>query len=85
MCSSYSSNQGVHSPQVSMHLLLKCSLLQNSSLADSVTKFRFVFSLHQNVPRPGILLSSHSLPHLEVWSQPLSHRFFFLLHLFSPL
>ena len=66
-----------------MHLRLKCLVLQNSSLADSVTYFGLVFSSHQKEPRPGILLSSHSLPHLGALLQSLLHRFFFFLHFFS--
>ena len=66
-----------------MHLRLKCLVLQNSSLADSVTYFGLVFSSHQKEPRPGMLLSSHSLPHLGALLQSLLHRFFFFLHFFS--
>ena len=62
-------------------LFLFC--LQKSSLADSVTYFVFVFSLHHHEPMPRMLLSSHGLPHLWDSSHALLHRalrFIFLLH-----
>ena len=56
------------------------SLLQKSSLTDPVTNFVFVFRLHQNEPMPGMVLSSHEVPHLSDFLHFLLHRFLFLLH-----
>ena len=39
-----------------MHFFLKCVVLQNSSLASSVT----VFSWHQNEPKPAMSLSAQA-------------------------
>ena len=68
-----------------MHLLLYNSLLQKVCLTDSVTYLLFVFRLHQNVPRPGMVLSSHEMSHLWDSSQISSHFFLIFLHFLSLL
>ena len=66
-----------------MQLFLYTSFLQKPSLTDSVTYFVFVFNLHHHEPMPGMLLSSHEVPHLWDSLHALLHLFIFLLHFFT--
>ena len=63
-------------PQVFLHLFFCASLLQKLGSG--------AFNSHHHEPKPGIVLSSHEVEHLNLDSHDFLHVFLSFLHFFFP-